>query len=185
MPLKDPLVELTMPFFLMPPLDLRHGERVPPDVVAQMARVSTRVLFPGRKVRLRAVKNVYVAEQGLVIHQDLAVEQSSLRGQEESTITRARNAIVEGRKAGSIGRIDGDVVLCISPGAWNYGHWLIEMLPMAYVAAKHWPNPARFLLYAAEGHMRAVVREAFDLLGIPAVRRVETGGGNPNLSSAS
>jgi hypothetical protein len=174
-PEKDPVIELAMPSFLMPPLEIRHPERVPHDVMALIAAVTTRAWFPRRTIRLRALRNVFVSEAGLVIHPDLSLEPMSVREHGEAHIARARAAIAHGRAAGTIPSIENDVVLCQSFGAWNYGHWLIEMLPVAYAAAKHWPRPARYLVQAAEGHLRNVVHEAYELLGIHAHQRIESG----------
>ncbi len=86
MPEKDPVIELAMPSFLMPPLEIRHPERVPHDVMALIAAVTTRAWFPRRTIRLRALRNVFVSEAGLVIHPDLSLEPMSVREHGEAHI---------------------------------------------------------------------------------------------------
>ncbi len=175
----DEVIELDVPAFLMPPIDLRHRERMSEFALFQMEGTVKRLWFPKRTIRVRAVRNVFVAEEGLAIHPDLALEPWSVRAHSPAQIERARSAVTAAVQAGGaahvVPRLEGDVVLGKTPGSGNYGHWLVEMLPMAYVAAQHWPRPARFLVPAAQEPLASVMDEAYARLGIPAASRIPVG----------
>ncbi len=174
-PGEDPVIELEMPSFLMPPAERWHAERVPPSAQQAMNWNIKRILFHRRIVRLRAVRNVFVTQEGLVLHPDLSVEHCTIRQHSEADIDIARTLVRLGQEMGAIMPLQGDVVLCRRPGSGNYGHFLVEMLPIAYAAAQHWPRPARFMMQAADPPLAGIMAECFGRLGIPANLRIVAG----------
>ncbi len=168
-------IDLPMPSFLMPPAERWHPERVSSAALWQMELAVKRIFFERRTVRLRALENVFVAQEGLVIHPDLTLETSTIRQHTQAEIDSARESVRLCQEIGAVPRILGDVVLCRRPGTGNYGHFLVEMLPIAYAAAQHWPGPARFMIQQVDGALAAVMRACFDRLGIPENLRIEAG----------
>ncbi len=155
----------------MAPPEVWHRERISSAALYQMEQTWKRIWFPGRPIHIHAVRNVYVAQQGLVLHQDLTVEPSTIRQHAKADIAAAQAAIA----AGDVPKHQGDIVLCRRPGTENYGHFLLEMLPMAYFAAQHWNRPARFMVQAINGPLQAVMREALARLGISENLIIEAG----------
>ena len=174
-PGEDPVIELEMPSFLMPPAERWHAERVPPSAQQAMNWNIKRILFHRRTVRLRAVRNVFVTQEGLVLHPDLTVEHCTIRQHSQADIDIGRKLVRLGQEMGAIMPLQGDVVLCRRPGSGNYGHFLVEMLPIAYTASQHWPRPARFMVQAADPPLAGVMAECLDRLGIPANLRIVAG----------
>ena len=170
-----PVVELPVASFLMPPAERWHQERISSAALWEMERAIKRIVFQRRTVRLRTLRHVFVAQEGLVIHPDLSLEDSTMRQHTPEEIMAARQSVRVGQSMGAIPRLQGDVVLCRRPGTGNYGHFLLEMLPMAYVAAQHWPHPARYMIQAVDGALAQVMRDCLDRLGISQDLRIEAG----------
>ncbi len=140
-----------------------------------MEHTCKRIWFPAATIRLRVLENVFVAEEGLVLRRDLGVEQPTIRQHAAAQIEAAREAVSACLVTGEVTRLDGDVVLCRRPGTVNYGHWLVEMLPQAYIAAQHWPHPARFMVQRVEEPLAAIMRQTLARLGISDDLCIEAG----------
>ncbi len=64
--------------------------------------------------------------------------------------------------------LPGTTVLCAKRGAANYGHWIYEMLPVAWLCrAQLRAGEWRALVPRAEGRLAAAVQDSLDLLDIP------------------
>jgi capsular polysaccharide biosynthesis protein len=159
----------------MAPPEVWHRDRISSDALFQMERIWKRIWFPGRTIRLRALRNVYVAQEGLVLHQDLAPETSTIRQHTKTDVADAQAAITEAAAAGRLARLQGDIVLCRRPGTGNYGHFLLEMLPMAYFAAQHWNRPARFMVQNTGGPLEGIMIQALARLGISGTAIIQAG----------
>jgi capsular polysaccharide biosynthesis protein len=92
-----------------------------------------------------------------------------------SEIKRARQAILAGLERGSMARVDGLAVLCKKRGAQNYGHWMLEMLPKAYIARHFWQDSIRYIVHATIDPLASVVRESLHRLGIGPEEVIEIG----------
>ena len=159
----------------MAPPEIWHRDRISPAALYQMEHIWKRIWFAGRTIRIRALRNVYVAQEGLVLHPDLQAEPSTIRQHSRDAVADARSAITEAAASGDVPRIEGDVVLCRRPGTGNYGHFLLEMLPMAHLAAQHWNRPARFMVQDISGPLHAVMRQALARLGISDSMIIDAG----------
>ncbi len=131
--------------------------------------------FAPQPVRICVLENVFVAWEGLVYTADLQVIRSSIRQHSDEDVERSRAAIEAARKINQIPVVSGDVVLARKRGAANYGHWLIEMLPAAWLACQHWPHPLRVMVQAADEPLRRSMRESLALLGATGELVVEVG----------
>ncbi len=171
----DVLCEIVSPRFILPPAAIWHSERVPSDMLDGLRDTWKRLCFPERRLQLRALRDVYVAEEGIVLRQDLSFALEIRGAHSDDDIARARAATESGRRRGTIPLIEGEVVLCRRPGTNNYGHWLVEMLPLAHVAAQHWPRQLRFMVQAADENLAGVMRQGLDRIGVWESLRLECG----------
>jgi capsular polysaccharide biosynthesis protein len=169
------LCEIVSPPFLLHPPIVKHAERIPPGMREGLQQTWKRIWFEGRRVPLRALHNVYVAGEGVVLRADLSFALHIEGVHSADRIAGARSATQEGLRLGSIPRIQGEVVLCRRPGANNYGHWLVEMLPLAYIAAQRCPRPLRFMVQAAAEPLASVMRHGLERIGIWESLRIEAG----------
>ncbi len=124
------LLESRSPAFDAPPPELRYPERIPPDIAAACA-AQRQGRFEARPLRLWLLRDVIVACEGLVFDRDGALLRQSVTQHHPSEIDWARSQIAAG---GDMARHTLPLVLGKKRGAANYGHWLLEILPMIHLA---------------------------------------------------
>jgi capsular polysaccharide biosynthesis protein len=167
---------LSSPGFLMPPPVVRHPHRVPRQIRRAMDVAQGQHWFRARPVRIAVLEDVFVTAEGLVLTSELDIVAPSVEQHLSHDIDSARAAVQAGAaQAGAVPRLHGDVVLCRKPGTQNYGHWLVEMLPRAWLAAQHWPGVARIMVQVAAEPLRTVMRDSLARLGISPDLLVEGG----------
>lgn len=158
------LKQLTSPGCFLPPPHVLHPERIPPAI--QQAQIATRQRwFPPRPVRLSLLEDVYVAAEGLVFTTTLDVVDVTIREHTQTDIERSRLDIVHNRARLAANRLLGTFLLCRKPGARNYGHWLTEMLPKAWLAREHLPGPFNIMIQALDPPLRDVMLDTLARLG--------------------
>ncbi len=163
------------PGFFMAAPSIWHPDRVPSDALAKMQVSWRRGWFPPRPVRLCLLEDVFVAAEGLVFTAELEVVQASIKEHPADEVALARAAIHAALASGAMSRLRGEAVLCRKPGTRNYGHWLAEMLPRAWLAARHLPHPPLILVQAVADPLRTVMRDSLALLGIGTDRVLASG----------
>ena len=174
--IRDSEVFRTIPlpgFFLAPP-DVKHAERIPPDRLAAM-QAWNQVWFAPRRARVIVLEDVYVTCEGLVFTWSLELVEPSIKQHTPEQVAWGRAAVEGAAGDGRVERVRGDVVLCRKSGATNYGHWMAEMLPKAWLAIQHWPGPLRFMIQAAAQPLRSVMQDSLAHLGIGVAACHEAG----------
>jgi len=168
------LCDIVSPPFLLHPPIIKHAGRIPPDVRQGLQQTWKRIGFAGRTVQVRALHNVVVAGEGVVLRADLsfALHVQGVHAPHDIAAAQAATQAALGR--GALPRIAGEVALCRRPGAHNYGHWLVEMLPLAFLMAERTPRPMRFMVQATEEPLASVMREGLDRIGVWQSLRIET-----------
>ena len=162
------------PSFLAAPPDVRHRERIPADVLAAMQPTWDKVWFPPRAFHLSVLEDVFVAQDGLAVQSDGAVVEETVAQHSPAAVTAARHAVLAVSAGRRCPQVTGTVALCRKPGAGTYGHWLVELLPRAYLASR-WPEPIRFLVQSLTGPMPALMRQTLARLGIGSDTIVQAG----------
>ncbi len=160
------LAEFASPAFLIAPPDIRHRDRIPPPIHQMMQGAWNRVWYEQRPVTIRALYGVFVAEEGLILSAEGNIELSSIGQHQREAVDSAVMSVQRAIEAASFTRLEGSVVLCRRPGTGNYGHWLVEMLPQAYFAAKHLPYAARYMVQAVGGNLKSVMRQTLGRIGV-------------------
>jgi capsular polysaccharide biosynthesis protein len=170
------LVSITSPGFHMRYPDVRHAARIP-DGVRQAMEVSWNAgVFPERAVSLRLLEDVFIAEEGLVFDRAGRLLRDSITQHTVSEIERGHAAVREAMRAGIASTLAGTCVLCKKRGASNFGHWMIEMLPMAFLGSRHLggENP-RYIVPDVTDPLRKVIVDSLTLIGVDASRLVPCG----------
>jgi len=169
------LAEFASPAFLIAPPDIRHKERISASVLETMQGAWNQAWYESRPITLRALHGVFVAAEGLILSAEGEIEPSSIGQHQQDAIDSAVMSVRRAIETASFTRLEGSVVLCRRPGTGNYGHWLIEMLPQAYFAAKHLPHAARYMVQAVEGHLQSVMQQTLARIGVSDDMVVEAG----------
>ncbi len=152
------------------PLTL-FGYLTPPDVVEFMTQ-RWAANHEKRTIRFHRLCDVFVAAEELVFDRDLNVYSPSIIQHTLPDINRAR-AEVKAAQAGVCSTISILTLLCGKPGISNYGHWLAEILPIAFMSRQQlYSREWRVLLTHIYPWMKAVIHNFLALLGMPRECRV-------------
>jgi capsular polysaccharide biosynthesis protein len=133
--------------------------------------------FVGRKVRIYRLREVTVCHEGLVFNADGKLLTQTGAQFSDETITQAHRGVQQALFDSSLAEERRPVVLCKRPTAFNYGHWMVDMLPGAYVAQLGLPAAAaavNCLLLQTNGPMDRVMTASLGRLGIGPDRLVWT-----------
>ncbi|WP_428392546.1 glycosyltransferase family 61 protein [Lichenicoccus sp.] len=173
------LIRGRSPGFTTQPPDFVDGELIPPDVRLACAAWDRRAFAP-RDIVVRTVRDVYVAEEGLVFTHDGDLLRHSVREHESEQIDRATRAVRRAIGGETIARHDLPLVLGKKRGASNYGHWMIELLPTLHLTLTRLADTRIGVLVhdIDDPDLGGIVMETLRRLGI-ADTRVRVSGSAP------
>lgn len=131
----DPSIRLRLlsPAFATRPPAIRHAARIPASSAGAMNVSFSRRVFPGRSVPFRLVEQATVIGEGIVFDRDLNLVGGTDRLFKPEELDEQR-ALARAARDGTPRHIAGLSVLCKSRAAQNYGHFLVEMFPKAWLA---------------------------------------------------
>jgi capsular polysaccharide biosynthesis protein len=157
-------LRLLSPAFQTRPPAIQHAERIPPGPGGAMNVSFARRVYPGRTVTLRMIEDAIVVNEGIVFDHDLNLVAGTDRLFSAAAVAEHRATDEAARERG-LRRIAGISVLCKSKAPQNFGHFLVEMLPKAWLGHQllSQRNPT-FIL--AETDILAVAREALAGIGV-------------------
>ncbi len=173
------LIRSRSPGFSTKPPDFVHGEVIPDSIRAACSAWEQRHFAP-RDLFVRVFRDAFVAEEGLVFTRDGELMRTSIRQHEAAMIERAGNAVQHVIAGGPAVRHDMALVLGKKRGAGNYGHWMIEMLPMLHLALSRLSDARIGVLVHDVNHAQLgrIMIETLRRLGIDD-RRVRVSGLEP------
>jgi capsular polysaccharide biosynthesis protein len=147
---------------------------LPPEVFEALDPIWKRSILPGKNVNVYRLHNVFLAMEGLVFDENLALIDVTLTYHSEHEVMQARDAV---RIAVDMSR-EGGVekgILTKSRGSSNYGHFIVEMLPRAWLARTRlgldgWPA----IVDGTSAAVLSVATQALQLAGFAATEIVAT-----------
>lgn len=170
------VAELLAPSFEVAPPRLYDESCISEPALASMKAAWKRGTFPERKVRLIELNDVFVVDEGIVCDASGLVLPAFLTQQAPRHVEAARIKVAEAIERQSFRTSATPSVLCVKPGWQNYGHWLIELLPVADLAQRILRAPEVEFIVMQENSpaMAAVVNDSLSLAGVGAgqIRRV-------------
>jgi capsular polysaccharide biosynthesis protein len=117
------------------------------------------------------VPDAIVEGPGLVFDRDLNLIQQTIHQATNEEIFAAARQIQHHIQNNLLTTQPGVTLLCEKAGIGNYGHWLIEMLPIAFLNLPHLQSGKwRLRLPVASAAMNAVMRDSVDLIGVPTTQ---------------
>lgn len=146
--------------------NLLEIEAMPDNVKKTMEYLWKRSIHAGRKVRFLEFFDVFIAKEGLVfdMQANLIAETRTYHSDDEISegAEKVRQAIASG-SAETFKKF----ILAKSRGATNYGHFVLEMLPRAWLARKclhvdDWP----ILIHRASPELVRVTSQALNAIGV-------------------
>lgn len=158
---------MSPPFSTRPP-DLRNGDLLTPKLRELYARLWHQARGP-EEIVCSVIPDAVVEGPGLVFDRDMNLLRQTIHQATPGEIEAAANSVRHHVQAGLLPYQPGVTLLCEKAGIGNYGHWLIEMLPVAYLNLRHLAaGQWRLRLPVAGEAMNAVMRDSVELIGVPA-----------------
>lgn len=163
------------------------GEQMPqptvafPELMLDAVRgVQTRMWGSYRSdktVNFNRLKNVYVVADGIIFNDKFEIIALSAAQHSDSYIKEAAESLKRGIEQGNIPRRSEPALLCGKAGLSNYGHWLIEMLPLVFISRnQHKFDDWKIFVPHIYPWMKDVVRDSLSLLGVTSGRLIENDG---------
>jgi len=149
-----------------------HKERISAAALSAMEDSWNTRLFAERKIRLLQLTDVFVAGEGIVFDRVGRVYGDILTQQAPEHIERAAAQVAAAIESGDHETRTEPTVLCVKPGWQNYGHWLVEILPIADAAKRALgEDDLRFLIPNTFAPvMKKVVDDSLSIVGVAANR---------------
>ena len=165
------LMRISSPGFEAAAPDIVHPERIPPDIWAACA-AQRQAVFPSRPVSVWLLHDVYVACEGLVFDRDGRLYRPSVTQHGPAEIEWAAAAVRTALADGIAPAHDLPLVLGKKRGAMNYGHWLMEMLPMLHLVLARLSDPTIGVLLhdVTDQHLGEVIQTCLSRLDVAPAR---------------
>jgi hypothetical protein len=162
----DPSIGLRLlsPAFATRTPDIRNAALIPPGPWRAMAVSFNRRVFSGRTVTVRLIEEAIIAGEGLVFDRDLNLVPGTNRLIPDDEVEQYRALAKQGRGAG-MRRITGMSVVCKTRAPGNFGHFLVDMFPKAWLATRLL-HRRHFTYIVHDTALLPVVREAFTRIGV-------------------
>ena len=162
----DPAVRLRLlsPAFATRMPEIRNAALIPASSWQAMAVSFNRRVFGGRNVTFRIFEDAIIAGEGIVFDRDFNLISGTSRLMGSAAAEQYRQTAQETPRS-ALRRIAGLSVLCKTANPNNYGHFLMEMFPKAWLTARLLSDrPATYIIH--ETAILKVAQEAFTRIGI-------------------
>ena len=163
------VLEFVSPGFDAPAPEIRNRSLIPAAVVAAMAPSWGLGRHPAGSVRFFALHDVFVVGEGLVFDRALNVYAISMTQHDLAQAGLARDRVRAAIEEGSVIEHRGTALLCQKRGMTNFGHWLVELLPIAHLALAQLATGVWSVLVPRVGEpMDTVIHDSLAMIGVPA-----------------
>ena len=165
---------VSTPEYRTEPPQVRNAGLIPPTVRGMMAAAWDQRTVAANSVTVHRLTRCIVAGEGLVFDQDMRVLRHTLSAYADDAVAAVAAQIRQAAAAGTVRHLPGTTMVCKKRGVGNYGHWMAEMLPAAFVGLP-WAASWRFLVPRDAEALGQVIRASLGLLGITEANWLECG----------
>jgi Glycosyltransferase 61 len=177
-PFGTAILSLEQPAFAARYPRVVNGQSIPVEILAAMEASWRREHFAARPLTFHRLRDVFVVHEGLVFDATGRLYRSTITQHAPEEIATGLAMIREETADGSIASDPGPALLCAKRGGVNYGHFMLEMLPKACLAAAHLgrdmidADALRYAVCRPDDRLWEVMVSAFALTGINASRLI-------------
>lgn len=150
--------------------EIRGPYSVPDWAVPAIEEIYRSPVLKSRYVEVYLLEDVYLAHESLIFNNMGHLYTWSSKQNSDEEITQAHRSIQDALYYRTIERCEDRLVMCKRRSPFVFGHWMIDMLPMAYVAARllRVQQRQRFLLHRTTENMDNIMTDSLSHLGISA-----------------
>ena len=135
MTIREQIASIPSPAFTTTYPKIYHSEWIPQSIAAHLEPIWQKARHHDGSIRVFRFTDVYTAGQGLVFDSDIRAIPESVSQHTQADINEAASLIREYLQAG-VETVYEDTMVLVKPGWFNYGHWLIELLPQPFLVEK-------------------------------------------------
>jgi capsular polysaccharide biosynthesis protein len=175
----QPFEVLSSPAFAVEYPHIINPHLLDPGARAGMEESWKKGIFPERKLEIFHLKDVYLIDESLILDKDLRVIENAGDYHDDEEIERAIAVIRKDLEAMRLPHFVSGIV-SKRRAAGNYGHFLLELLPLAVIGRRLSPayDPVHIIHYA-EAPLQDVMFRSFRLLGVSLSRVLVRDFGQP------
>lgn len=122
------------PGYTTTPPAIQNDHLIPAEIHAMMAPTWATPAFGPRDIIFTRLNDVFVIGEGLVFTSDQVLIAASRTQYTDPEIAGFAALLRQAMTAGTVIQDHGTTLLAQKRGMFNHGHWLIELLPIAYLA---------------------------------------------------
>jgi hypothetical protein len=148
---------------------VRNVELINRGALRGMEESWSKGLLPERKVEIFRVRGAYVSQECLILDDELRVIENASDPYTDQEIEPVIARIRDLSQAQRLPHYRGPGIVSKRRAAGNYGHFMMEMLPMGIIGSHHCNQgpDTMFLLHRCPPPMLDAVLRAYRLLGLP------------------
>lgn len=162
-----PAGTLNSPAFTRPYPRVFNKELIEPVTRAWIEGFWTTNSFEERDLEVFSISGAYVVEENMIFDPELQLIENASNEYTDEQVDRALRDILKAEAEGTLPRLSKPTIMAKRGGSNNYGHFMMEALPMAVLASQLFESQnARYLVYRADPPMLDVMFRAYRLLGI-------------------
>jgi len=172
----SPAITLENPAFQVAYPEIVNAELIPYFSRHAMEEAWKRDSFEASPLNIYQLDDAYVVHEALVFDRDLCVLPSSTYATSEQEIAESAAALREALQSGQLTTYPNPTVALRARATNNYGHYLLEMFPRAFIARQlESERPVDFLIHRTSAAMLDVAYQSLSLIGVGLDRIVVTG----------
>ena len=134
MTIREQIGLISSPSFTTVYPKIYNSERIPSNVASMLEPIWQNSFYKGEPVKIFRFSDVYVAGQGLILDSNLRVISESVSQHAPSELFEAADQVRNYIEGGVLQQtVHEDSMVLVKPGWFNYGHWLIELLPHPFL----------------------------------------------------
>jgi hypothetical protein len=150
---------------------------IPDWAIEGMGDIFEQTFFPGRPVRMFLLRDVYVCQEGLIFSESGCVFSGMEEMFSQEQIVAGHRLIQQCLFDGIVQHHSAPALLCKRPTPFVYGHWMIDMLPIVYMA-RYLPvelaSQLSFVIHRTGCTIDNIILESTQRLGIQPNRLLWT-----------
>jgi len=161
----------------MPPI-VDGASEIPQWAQGQATEVFQELHFPARSVQIYDLNNVYVCNEGILFDQHGRYFKEMEDFFSMKQIIAGHRLVQQSLFDSMVCYYDKPVVLCKRPTPFVYGHWMIDMLPAAFIALRYLPpdlaQSVGFVLHKTGCTIDGIMGASLGRLGVASGRMLWT-----------
>jgi capsular polysaccharide biosynthesis protein len=162
-------ISVSQSYFLYP--NIYQAELIPNHIFQILNNHWSSTLYKIENIIICRLENVFVVEEGLVFTKDGRFVIETQTGHSDEVVLNAKKSVQNIIDSNQKIRSHSKAVLCKQRGCDNYGHWIIEMLPKAYLARRELKvDDWSIAVHKTSDNLQSIMEQSLTVIGVDPSR---------------